>query len=540
MKGPVLSIMTGFIIAGILVAYPSMNPIPVRKRGKFPITFFAGKSYQTVPDGTVQPSGPVSANALHLMAEDLTLSSTNYGPSWIQVHINPLNLGQRADTPGEVPPFFMMYRVCSSNDSACLQDGTWYRDFTFSSSPLANLPSGELTISAKVCVDDLSSVQADPAAALVNNCTPDAPCYCGASIHHSFTNTLDLSKIDTQLETAASELAKEREQLFKLAQGYHREAISYVNTCAADREAPQDAAWFQYAQNIANFTSSESAWIAASYGTELQKFIGLLRQSNHSSDFTRAENDKSILAIGSLTTLAGAIVMVDFGLKQNPTYNLQNVLELPSHFLKPASGMSQFFTKIGTLNYLTKEIHNSIAKMNKALIENNWEAFKLARETFERAHSHIKNAVNTRFGITETSQIAELPTEMTKTLETLKDFNREYFEFEQANSPKSWTVLTASEPVNTARFEMINLAEFKVINEAPNFNSLLPNLLQTNLGEIVTGLKGAHRQLGTVPNCGNFKGAIAYWEGQMSKVVQNIHTHEATLENRSSQALTGQ
>lgn len=227
--------------------------------------------------GTVPPSGPVQAAGLYLTSDDISVNTSRFGgTSTVSIDVDPFKLGEKAGVSGEVPPFYIQYRICTSADRECLKQGKWHHDFTFSSAQLAKLPSGNLTISVKMCVDELSLVEGSQASALSNSCSKEEPCYCGKQADKSFSNTQSGKNADSILISSFNELSESRDRLFALTRGYHKDAVAYVNRCSADQKN-NSAIWFQYAQNIANFSSSELAWISQNFGQEMQSFVRFLQ-----------------------------------------------------------------------------------------------------------------------------------------------------------------------------------------------------------------------------------------------------------------------
>lgn len=236
-----------------------------------------------VADGSVSAASPVSGAGLKLEGGDVSTDSSG-------IHVNPERLAAKAGTVnGDLPPFFIMYKVCEQSDTTCQSSNNWKETPHFSINNLVGKSKGTFVISTRACVDDLNLLSERDKSKYTTSCESNSPCYCGAELKTNYTNNSDPSSQDTALKNAADQINKALHQLNYYGRHYHRQAAAYVALCS-EGNGTQD---LQNAKNIANFSGAELGAMAT---LNPQDFVTGVADALNASDTKLALADTSSTA----------------------------------------------------------------------------------------------------------------------------------------------------------------------------------------------------------------------------------------------------
>ncbi|MBI2601504.1 MAG: hypothetical protein HYW48_00460 [Deltaproteobacteria bacterium] len=255
------------------------------------------------PDvGLFGPREPMSLAGLQLASGDVKVSSTDYKPNAFttRITVDPFALG-RKNNEGlglslveggagiEVPPVFVMWKACQKTGQQCSNNGNWAKSYDFTINDLSKLPTGVLTVSIRACVEDLALVVPQEQSALTNSCTSEDPCYCGKEVKVPYLQK-DFASSDADLNKLAQDIQNAKAVIFQRANAYIQSAKSYLRSCSQDAGTTP----YEYARNIASYTSDELAYLTDSLGYAMIDFTNsLIKEASTGGELGLAEGTPS-------------------------------------------------------------------------------------------------------------------------------------------------------------------------------------------------------------------------------------------------------
>lgn len=170
---------------------------------------------------------------------------------------------------------FVLWKACTLDGKTCSNNGQFKKTYHFNISNIADLPTGLLNVSVKLCVDDKRFLVASDRKKAVNACSSASPCYCGKETKIKYANNVSSTNADPKFASAVANLDAAQAQLLTLAQSYIDQAQSYANSC---KVADKNSIPMQYANNIAAMSSAELAGLVESYAGYLKATVDAQKQ----------------------------------------------------------------------------------------------------------------------------------------------------------------------------------------------------------------------------------------------------------------------
>jgi len=217
----------------------------------------------------------LGADGIDVSSQSASATTNTIG---LNIDYSALALGAVNKGTGHASPTSIAWKICSeTKPTNCLNNGKFKVSPDFNIGNIIGLPTGVLQVSVKLCVNSLNNVADEDQASAVNECTKEAPCYCGPVTTTQYMNSVDSSNTDPTYAKAVTNATKLQDGMLPLASAYTAAAQAFMNHC--QRNPDQNAADIQYATNVASgWSPAEMVTYIQSYGEEFSAMMASLQQ----------------------------------------------------------------------------------------------------------------------------------------------------------------------------------------------------------------------------------------------------------------------
>lgn len=208
---------------------------------------------------------------------------------------------------------YIMWNVESCNGGPCaMETPQAVVEYDFHTFPIVGLAKGEIKFAARLCVSSLKFIVEKDRAKFQNNCSDQAPCFCGEPIYKIWNNTGTLETSD-EAKKAIATVRADKQDLVALCRDYINQSNKFI--AKYEENKCTDASQLVYAQNISVYSPAEMALISDEYGevlnAVLQQTISGSGTDTSTAGTTASTGSSKSRGTGSIVgmSLGGAVIV---------------------------------------------------------------------------------------------------------------------------------------------------------------------------------------------------------------------------------------